>query len=248
MTVNKVSEKSKVSVSTHSWNVLQGCEYQCSYCWARRMKKIYKQDDSVRLREDWLEDDLGEGRIVFVAEVSDIGGHWQKEEEVLRVLEHCRRFDNTYIFGTKNPHGLVKYVPFMPAKVILWVTVESNTDHEVSLAPPPKERIEGIHELFNEGLQAKLCVSMEPLLKFDPVILKDWLEVLRPSILYLGLDSRDKHKNFSDRHGLLPEPSEEEIKWLYSFGKEVCGIVMVKENLWSLLGIEQERMIYNAEM
>ena len=43
-------------------------------------------------------------------------------------------------------------------------------------------------------------------------------------------------------------PSEEEIKWLYSFGKEVCGIVMVKENLWSLLGIEQERMIYNAEM
>ena len=239
MAVNKLNPE-KTALATHTWNPIQGCGYNCAYCFQRSMKKRFKQDDSIRLVEKMLDDKLGEGRTIFTCEATDLGGEWQKKEWILRVLEHCRKFDNTYILGTKNPGGLVKYIPYMAEKTILWVTVESNREElleELSKAPKPQERYEGIANLFLNGIDAKLCLSMEPLVKFDIEVVEEKIEWLKPSILYLGLNSAVKQKKFDSRKATFEEPSREEINALYQIGLRVCERVITKPNLHDVIEI-----------
>ena len=106
MALNKVTGKG-VSLSTHSWNPIQGCEYECSYCYARAMKRRFRQNDDVGFKPELLKDNLGSGNVIFVGSVTDLGGAWVKPEWIEKTLYHCSKFDNTYWILTKSPSGLM---------------------------------------------------------------------------------------------------------------------------------------------
>ena len=83
---------------SHTWNTVKGkCPHNCSYCY---MKRFGKQSD-LHFDEKELKTDLGEGNFIFVGSSCDmwadaIPGLWIKA-----TLEHCRQFQNKYLFCFK---------------------------------------------------------------------------------------------------------------------------------------------------
>ena len=74
-------------------------------------------------------------------------GEWVKSEDINRVLNYCCKFNNTYLFQTKNPARFRQFLLQFPEKSILCTTIESNRDYEylkISDAPHIYSRISEI--------------------------------------------------------------------------------------------------------
>ena len=232
MALNKVTGKG-VSLSTHSWNPIQGCSHDCVYCYARAMKKRFRQSDEVGFKPELLKDKLGNGNTIFVGSVSDLGGEWVKRTWLEKTLYHCSKFDNTYWFLTKNPGGLIPYVEQLPEKSILGVTLETNRDYKgISKAVSTEQRATDFLKVLRLNEQrkhpCKIMVCMEPLLDFDTVEYAQMVHSLKPDFTYIGLNSGKAE---------IPEPPEEKLRHLYE-SLLAFSDVMVKDKLAKIIGVQ----------
>ena len=206
---------------THTWNTIKGvCPHGCEYCYMKR----FKNQKAVRFDEKELKTDLGKGNFIFVGSSCDMFADDIPAEWIIKTLEHCKKHeDNTYFFQSKQPRGFTSLACWMPDRIKLCTTIETNRQYkQMGIAPNPFERADTLKGLSK---YVPIQVTIEPIMDFDLVPLALLISSIRPEQVNIGADSG---------HNRLPEPSKEKIEKLIS-NLEGFTKVHKKPNLKRLL-------------
>lgn len=213
MSLLKPIENGRMYEGWHRWNPIGGCEHGCSYCYMKAMEKRFGKDMTTPVfREDFLDDNLGKGRKIFVCSSGDMWGTWVLDMDIQSVLEHCRKYpENEYMFLTKNPARYMEFLSdgFFPKNSILGATIEGwiwDCMSGRTSAPSFGARMNAMAGIRRRWPATKLMVSIEPVIG---VQLGRWfadeIERIAPDIVYIGVDS--------GKNG-LPEPTADELRGL----------------------------------
>lgn len=203
---------------THTWNTVKGvCPHDCSYCFMKKWGKL----NPVHFDEKELKTDLGENNFIFVGSSCDMFADEIPNEWILRTLEHCDKFDNKYLFQTKNPYRFWDFIDYtvISDKSVLCVTIESNRVYsQMGYAPSSNNRIYSLTEL--KGV-IPIYVTIEPIMDFDMGKMIRSIQNIKPQQVNIGADSGGNN---------LPEPSKDKTLQLISELKKLTT-VKVKNNL-----------------
>jgi len=163
---------------------------------------------------------LGEGNFIFVGSSTDGWAYPVPSDWIIDTLGHCRKYNNRYLFQTKDPARFNMFLDWLPENYTLGTTIETNRDYKRTQAPTPEARM-----MAMLSLPMPKMVSIEPIMDFDPLILVDWIKQIAPEFVSIGADSKGHN---------LPEPSE--IK-THELLERLRGItkVYIKGNLKRLL-------------
>jgi hypothetical protein len=155
----------------------------------------------VRFDEKELRTDLGNGNIIFVGNTNDMFAENVPVLWIEPTLEYCKKFDNEYVFQSKNPQRMLfNLTLFRVAKYMVGTTIETNRADDlakISKAPPPEERAEWI-ALGSDNR----FITIEPIMDFDLIPFAEMIINAKPSFVNIGADSK--------RHN-LHEPSYERV-------------------------------------
>ncbi len=187
---------------SHTWSPIKGkCSHDCSYCY---MKK-WGEQPPLHIDEKDLETNLGEGNFIFVGHTIDLFADDVPDIWIRQVLNRTRRYNNKYLFQSKNPKRFIDYCEdeIYPKDVLFGTTIETNRDIVESKAPSVLQRAHALNELSALGYST--MVTIEPIFDFDLDELLDLIVYATPEWVNIGADSK--------RHG-LPEPSKEKVKEL----------------------------------
>jgi len=204
---------------SHTWNPIKGeCPHGCTYCYMKRWGK----QRPVRLDEKELKTDLGNGNFIFVGSSIDMFSYYIPQEWIEKTFNHCCKFNNTYLFQSKNPSHF-RTAGFWPEKYKLCTTIETNRDYALimGITPYPINRAEAMANYLTK----EKYVTIEPIMDFD---LKDMVELIKmcsPKQVNIGADSGNNN---------LPEPPKEKILALIAELKKFTMIDQ-KRNLQRLL-------------
>ncbi len=201
---------------THTWNPIKGeCIHDCKYCYM----KVWKQRP-LRLDEKDLNDDLGEDNFIFVGSSTDMFADDVSALWIAKFLEHCKKFDNRYLFQSKNPAGFCAFS--FPDDVIFGTTIETNREYDFGNAPTLKDRTLALG--CNPLSKYDKMVSIEPIMDFDLNELVEMIRHIKPKFVSIGADSKGHN---------LPEPSWEKVQQLIKELKAFTE-VKIKDNLMRL--------------
>lgn len=210
-----------------TWNPLAGeCLHKCSYCSTNSLMRfpIIKEKYTGEIRLDYktLNKNLGKGKIIFVAAQNDLFANGVPFGFVCAILGQCYRYDNTYLFQTKNPRQFIEFSDLFPTETILCTTIETNREYiQMGNAPHPFDRAKAMRLLWKHEIQ----VTIEPIMSFDLNQLVTLIKMCNPCIVNIGADSKRNN---------LPEPSKEELLALIN-ELEIFTMVAKKKNLNRLL-------------
>lgn len=158
---------------------------------------------------------LGKDKTIFVGSMFDIWADSIPAEWIVRILEHCRKYDNTYLLQSKNPKRFLDFIKFCPDETFLFgTTIETNRITDVV-----NNRVYPLQLLTVHGY--KTMVSLEPIMGFDIEPLVKEIETVKPSFVSIGADSKGHN---------LPEPSPEKVEALITELKKFTE-VKIKDNL-----------------
>lgn len=204
---------------THTWNAIKGeCPHDCSYCYVKRWGKL----NPVRLDESEFKTDLGKDNFIFVGSSCDMFAKGITYEWIFKTLEHCNKFDNTYLFQSKNPKYFDGIAIQGIDKYFLCTTIETNRVYpEMRNSPDPVDRAIELGRIPIEGKY----VTIEPIMDFDLKSLVSMVQVCNPQQVNIGADSGNNN---------LPEPSMEKVLELIEELSEFT-IVKKKKNLKRLI-------------
>lgn len=201
---------------THTWNTVKGeCPHGCTYCYMHRWGKL----NPVRIDEKELNTDLGSGRFIFVGSSCDMWAESIPEEWIIKTLEHCEKFDNTYLFQTKNPKNIRR---ILPAKSRVCVTLETNRWYPEIMKESPKPEARASEITL---IRHPVYITMEPILDFDLDVVMRMIYDCDPQQINIGADSGNNN---------LPEPSKEKLEQLI-FALKAYYTIDQKRNLSRLL-------------
>lgn len=192
MGLNK-SKGNMYSFITHTWNTVKGeCYHDCSYCYMKRWGKL----NPVRFDESELKTDLGSGNFIFVGSSCDMWAKNISDEWIYKTLTHCNKYDNHYLFQTKNPLNLWKV---LTRNSSVCVTLESNRYYPEIMreCPTPAQRVEQI-----KLIRYPIHITIEPILDFDLGVFVEMIKQCNPQQVNIGADSGKNN---------LPEPPYEKI-------------------------------------
>lgn len=211
----------------YTWNPIKGrCNYRCIYC---NLRHIIQKE--IRLFEKELHQDLGEDNLIFVGSSTDMFSEQVADEWIIRVLEHCRKFNNTYLFQTKNPKRFIQLLDCFPINTIFGTTLESDElNPEISNAPSIQERVDAMRKLDVE----RKMVTIEPIFSFNHSRMIRNIKDIRPEWINIGADS-NKSKEYE-----IEEPSQEEIVALINDLRKMTK-VKIKSNLTRVLNNVAEK-------
>ena len=207
---------------THTWNTIKGeCPHGCTYCYMKR----YGKQKPVRFDESELKTDLGQDNFIFVGSSCDMFAYEIPEKWIHDTLAYCREFDNTYLFQTKNPRRLIKYLIEFLNNSRICTTIETNRFHipEMGDTPGTEYRATAMKEISKLGF--KIYVTIEPIMDFDLAELVTLIKLCEPEQVNIGADSGNNN---------LPEPPKEKIlELMYELKK--FTVIDQKNNLARLL-------------
>ena len=204
---------------THTWNTVKGeCFHNCSYCYMKRWGHL----KPVRFDKSELKTNLGNDNFIFVGSSCDMFAENIPDEWINKTLEDCKKFDNKYLFQTKNPKRLLN---FKLPKSVICTTIESDMFYSEIMAnsPKPYDRAKYMKMLSDCGF--KNFVTIEPILDFNLNTMVELLKQCNPKQVNLGADSGNNK---------LPEPSKEKVLELISELQKFT-IIHNKKNLSRLL-------------
>ena len=219
-----ISKGNMYDFVSHTWNTVKGaCEHDCSYCYMKRWGKL----NPARFDNKELKTDLGSGNFIFVGSSNDLFAKNIPDEWIKKTLDYCNKFENKYLFQTKNPKRVLEYAehPTIRNKSVICTTLESNTYYPEIMGNSPKPilRASAMFEISNLGI--KTYVTIEPIMDFSVDAFVDLISKCRPEQVNIGADT--------GRHN-LPEPSKTKILGLMEHMKKFTTIHN-KSNLKRLL-------------
>lgn len=193
MALNK-SKGNMYEFITHTWNTIKGsCFHDCSYCYMKRFGKL----STVRFDERELKTDLGNGNFIFVGSSCDMWADNIPDVWIFYTLCHCNKYDNQYMFQTKNPRNIKRIL--VPNSHVC-VTLETNRHYPEFMhnCPIPVERVEQMRLIRHP-----LYITIEPVIDFDLVPFIEMIRQCDPVQVNIGADSGRNN---------LPEPTMEKLK------------------------------------
>ncbi|GHT45631.1 hypothetical protein AGMMS49965_22720 [Bacteroidia bacterium] len=227
MALNK-SQGNMYEFVTHTWNTVKGtCPHDCGYCYMKGIAKRFNKPQSpIHFDESELKTNLGSGKFIFVGSSNDLFAENIPEEWILKTLKHCEKYDNKYLFQTKNPTRILDYIDtcVISDKSVVCTTIETNRYYRniMKNSPLMNNRADAMN-IISEVV--KTFVTIEPVMDFD---LPEFIELIKkanPMQVNIGSDSGHNH---------LPEPPKEEILALIA-ELEKFTVVKQKSNLSRLL-------------
>lgn len=204
------------------------CRHGCSYCYVQRLKYPRvksRYSGKLHLIENEFKKSLGKNKTWFIGSCIDMFADDVPKEWIQRGLNYCGKFDNKYLFQSKNPKRFWEFT--FPKNIILGTTIETNRDTtKISSAPLPKKRANAMVKIRKEFRyqhlsNIEIMVSIEPILDFDLDVFVNWIKNIKPKFVSIGADSK--------RTNLL-EPSPEKLKLFISRLEKITE-VRIKSNL-----------------
>ena len=184
--------------------------------------KRFKLND-IRLDEKEFKTNLGFDNFIFVGSGNDIFAKDIPEEWILKTLNHCNQYINKYLFQTKNPKRVLKYIDYFPLKSIICTTIESNRNYPEIMNNSPS--VENRIKYLSEIKKFPRMITIEPILDFDLQKLINMINYCYPFQVNIGSDSKGNK---------LPEPKKEKLNLLINELKQYSKI-FIKDNLKRLL-------------
>ena len=182
---------------THTWNPIGGkCPHQCSYCYMLGFPL-----GELKLREHFLKDILGKDNTIFVGSSCYMFAEAIPDDWIVTVLQRCAKFDNRYLFQSKNPARFSNFD--FPRKTILGTTLETNKDYGISQAPDFHSRARAM--TYTSIFDYPKMISIEPIMDFDLGEFVEWIRAIQPEFVSIGADSK--------KHNLM-EPSKDKLEAL----------------------------------
>ena len=183
---------------THTHSHLGGeCPHRCSYCYTQQNKfgvapryqgkiRLIEKELLVKYDEKTLKKDGGiYPGIIFIEHMNDLFADEVDYKIIGRVMEHCRKHsDNTYVFQTKNPLRAFEFISIFPPKYIIGTTIESNRSYNISRAPFPDARFQGIKNFSMCGVDT--FITIEPVMDFDVDTFAEKIIQAKPSFINIG--------------------------------------------------------------
>ncbi|MCX6152751.1 MAG: DUF5131 family protein [Candidatus Kapabacteria bacterium] len=203
-----------------TYNTVKGlCSHDCSYCYMKR----WKNQKAVRFDEKELKTDLGRGNFIFVGSSNDLFAESINSEWISKTLEHCSKFNNKYLFQSKNPERMKDFINEFPEDTVLCTTIETNRyfPNIMQNAPLPEERAKAMASI----IEFEKHITVEPILRFDLVELVELIRSCSVSQVNIGADSGGHH---------MPEPSKEHVVALIQQLEQFTNVYQ-KKNLKRLL-------------
>jgi len=191
---------------THTFNCIKGrCSHDCSYCFMKR----WGRQNPLHFDDSELRTDLGSGNFIFVGSSTDDYAEGVPSEWIIKMLDHCDKFENRYLFQSKNPVRFLEFITHpIFRKSVVCTTIESNRFYPEVMrnSPSIESRVQAMSELAAKGIPT--YVTCEPLLDFTLPELTSMLKACHPQQVNIGRNSR--------REIELPEPSTNDVKALIS--------------------------------
>jgi len=201
---------------SHTYNTIKGaCPHDCSYCYMKRWGKL----NPVRFDEKELQTDLGEENFIFVGSSCDMFAKDIPYEWIIKTMEYLKKFDNAYLFQSKNPKYFDAIPIHGPDKYVLCTTIETNRVYPEVMRDCP-EPVERAWEFAKIPIDEKY-ITIEPIMDFDLYSLASMIRWCYPTQVNIGADSGKNN---------LPEPSSEKIGALIKIIEEFT-VVKQKKNL-----------------
>lgn len=174
---------------THTWNPIKGkCEHECGYCY---VSSLVKNQKPIRLDDRTMKTDLGNGNFIFVGSGTDVFAKNVPSEWITEVLDYCDKFDNKYLFQSKNPERLIEFITHpVFKKSVICTTIESNKDYTNCKAPSVQDRVLAIEMIKLEYPMIATYVTIEPIMDFDLVEMVDLIKRCKPIQVNIGADSK----------------------------------------------------------
>jgi len=171
---------------THTWNTVKGaCYHDCSYCYMKRRGRLnpvrFDQKELKEFDRDMIK--YGEGQFIFVGSSCDMFANNILEEWIIDTIKHCDKYDNRYMFQTKNPKNIRRILTYQSH---VCVTLETNRHYPEIMrnSPKPIERIEQMRLIRHP-----LYITIEPIMDFDLDIFVEMLKSCDPIQINIGADS-----------------------------------------------------------
>jgi DNA repair photolyase len=190
----------------------------------------------IRLDEKEMKTDLGKRNTIFVGSSTDIFADDVPELWIYSVLRKCREHPyNTYLFQSKNPRRMFRFMDFFPADCIFGTTIETDVFavpsiedgvtfekeiESISKAPPIEERVEWISKFKRK------MVSIEPIMPFNLNIMVGYIKQINPEFVSIGADSKG-HISYDENSKKLAKMLIQELQKITT--------VKVKDNLNKIL-------------
>ncbi|MDP8269432.1 MAG: DUF5131 family protein [Candidatus Tenebribacter davisii] len=217
-----------------TWNPLGGaCPHECKYCSTEKLMRYpvikEKYTGEVKFIEKEMNTNLGSENFIFVCAQHDLFAKEVPESWISRILMYCSKFNNKYLFQSKNPARMHDFLPLFPVGSMLCTTVETNRPElieEFSGGAIVEERVEAIGELYG----AKRMITIEPVMAFDVDRMADLIIKADPDFIAIGANT-----------GLLklPEPTKDDVIRLIGrlevSTRNDC-IIHIKPNLERIIG------------
>lgn len=212
-----IAKGNMYSFVTHTFNVIKGrCPHDCEYCYMKVFKLGPLYCDHREFKTD-----LGKNNFIFVGSSCDMFAEDIPENWIKETLEFLNKFDNRYLFQSKNPIRFWNWHSKFPAKRVFGTTIETNRVYpQMGKTITPQERSATLAHLSTQ-LGDKIMITIEPIMDFDLDELVKLIKQAKPAWVNVGADSKGHH---------LPEPPTKEIKRLID---ELAGFteVKIKQNL-----------------
>lgn len=207
-----------------TWNCWVGCDFQCSYCSARklaftRLKNSPRYIDGFSPHQvtDKLNRKFKPDTWVFIGYMGDISFAPRAF-----IVDLCARISSQpevkFLFCTKNPTKYITWHITWPDNLYLGATIETNRDYKLSRAPIPLFRYRSMQSLVHP----KKFISIEPIMDFDLGEFLTWIERIKPEIVEVGAD------NYRNK---LPEPKAYKVQSLLNGLRNICPNVIEKVGL-----------------
>lgn len=208
-----------------TWNTIKGaCPHGCEYCYMKR----WGEQNPVRLDENELKVDLGEGNYIFVGSSCDMWAHDIPDEWIEKTLDHCGEYpSNKYFFQSKNPIRFSEFIAGLRDTVFV-TTIETNRWYpQMKNSPDPSIRATSMYHCGYDNIE----VTIEPIMDFDHRMFIELIKCVNPQKVNIGANSWNKIK--------LPEPSTEKLEKFIAELRDITE-VHLKPNLKRLSSLSDK--------
>jgi len=184
----------------------------------------------IRLNENEFNVAYGKGKVIFIEHMNDLFAKCVPDTWIVRILEHCKKYpDNEYVFQTKNPENLLKFIPNMPVNYMVGTTVESDIvsslyENDDTRPPEPFNRLAAMMKI---PIGIKKFITIEPMVKLgDAKSFASAIALCCPDFVNIGIDSKKSN---------LEDPTKEQILEFVAELQKLGVTIRKKTNLGRIL-------------